>query len=155
MPTNVLTDAKVRSAKPGTKPYKLADGAGLFLWVSPTAKIWRLKFRLAGREGALLDRSLSGCRLGQCQKATTALRRPRDSGRFIAGAAIPPLIVFGTASARHISYSRCRESKARTSGQVHPPPGGDHLKQPILHSSVGDSQLESVDGYSSSSSREN
>jgi hypothetical protein len=28
---------------------------------------------------------------------STALRRPRDGGRFIAGAAIPPLIVFGTA----------------------------------------------------------
>jgi len=31
MPTNVLTDAKVRNAKPKEKPYKLADGAGLFL----------------------------------------------------------------------------------------------------------------------------
>lgn len=30
-----LTDVSIRNAKPGTKPIKLADGAGMFLLVTP------------------------------------------------------------------------------------------------------------------------
>jgi integrase len=49
-----LSDAKVRNAKPGGKPIKLADGGGLFLLVQPNgSKLWRYKFRLHGREGLL------------------------------------------------------------------------------------------------------
>ena len=35
MPTDKLTDPKIRQAKPGEKPYKLFDGGGLFLLVQP------------------------------------------------------------------------------------------------------------------------
>lgn len=50
--TRVLSDAKVRNAKPAAKPFKLADGGGLFLLVQPNgAKLWRYKFRLGDREG--------------------------------------------------------------------------------------------------------
>ena len=31
MPTNTLTDARCKGAKPADKPYKLFDGGGLFL----------------------------------------------------------------------------------------------------------------------------
>ncbi len=49
-----LTDAAIRTAKPGEKPYKLADERGLFLLVNPNgAKWWRLKFRVEGKEKAL------------------------------------------------------------------------------------------------------
>ena len=38
-------DAKARNAKPKTKPYKIADGEGLFLLVTPSgSKYWRLKY---------------------------------------------------------------------------------------------------------------
>lgn len=48
----VLTDKAVKNAKPKDKPYKLADGGNLYLYVSPTgAKSWRYKYRLAGKEG--------------------------------------------------------------------------------------------------------
>ncbi len=48
----VLTDTAVKNAKPKTKPYKLADGGGLYLFVSPTgAKLWRYKYRIDGKEG--------------------------------------------------------------------------------------------------------
>ena len=44
-----LTDIAIRHAKPGLKQYKLADGAGLDLLVTPAGgKLWRLKYRLAG-----------------------------------------------------------------------------------------------------------
>jgi len=46
-----LTDVKIRNAKPKAKPYKLADGDGMFLLVHPNgSKYWRLKYRIAGRE---------------------------------------------------------------------------------------------------------
>ena len=38
----MLTDAKVRTAKPRAKSYKLADGDRLFLLVTPKGgKLWR------------------------------------------------------------------------------------------------------------------
>ena len=46
-----LTDVAIRQAKPTTKQYKLADGAGLYLLVTPAGgKLWRLKYRMAGKE---------------------------------------------------------------------------------------------------------
>ena len=49
-----LSDAKVRNAKPKEKPYKLADGEGMFLLVhSNGGKYWRLKYRFNGLEKIL------------------------------------------------------------------------------------------------------
>jgi len=49
-----LTDAKVRKAKAGEKPYKLFDGDGLFLLVKPNGgKYWRFKYRFAKKENVL------------------------------------------------------------------------------------------------------
>jgi integrase len=63
-----LTDVAIRNAKPGDKPYKLTDGAGMFLLVTPAGgKLWRLKYRVDGREkllaiGAYPETSLSDAR---------------------------------------------------------------------------------------------
>ena len=47
----MLTDAKVRSAKPTDKAYKLYDADGLFLFVSPSgSKYWRLRYHENGKE---------------------------------------------------------------------------------------------------------
>lgn len=50
-----LTDAQIRNAKPKDKPYKLSDGGGLYVEVTPTgAKLWRMKVRQAnGKESRL------------------------------------------------------------------------------------------------------
>ncbi len=49
-----LTDVAIRSAKRREKPYKLSDAAGLFLLVQPSGgKLWRLKYRIDGREKKL------------------------------------------------------------------------------------------------------
>jgi integrase len=46
-----LTDAKLRTAKPGDKPYKLTDSGGLFLLIKPSgSRLWRWKYRIAGKE---------------------------------------------------------------------------------------------------------
>lgn len=49
-----LTDVAIRSAKPKEKPYKLFDGVGLYLEVTPAGgKLWRLKYRHEGKEKRL------------------------------------------------------------------------------------------------------
>ena len=49
-----LTDVAIRNAKPGAKAIKLADGGGMFLLVTPAGgKLWRLKYRIDGREKLL------------------------------------------------------------------------------------------------------
>jgi integrase len=53
MPTS-LSDAKVRNSKPRAKPFKIADGEGLFLLIMPNgSKYWRLKYFFAGKEKVL------------------------------------------------------------------------------------------------------
>lgn len=48
MPT--LTDAMCKSSKPKDKAYKLFDGGGLHLWISPKgAKVWRIAYRYQGK----------------------------------------------------------------------------------------------------------
>lgn len=49
-----LTARQVETAKPKEKPYKLADGGGLYLLVNPNGKrYWRLKYRSLGKEKLL------------------------------------------------------------------------------------------------------
>jgi integrase len=49
-----LSDVTIRAAKPGPKPVKLSDERGLFLLVQPSGgKLWRLKYRIAGKEKKL------------------------------------------------------------------------------------------------------
>jgi integrase len=53
MPTDKLTDAAIRNAKPADtgKPVRLFDGGGMYVEVSPTGgRLWRLKYRIDGRE---------------------------------------------------------------------------------------------------------
>jgi integrase len=49
-----LSDSKARNAKPRSKPYKITDGGGLFLFITPAGgKYWRLKYFFAGKEKLL------------------------------------------------------------------------------------------------------
>lgn len=49
-----LTDLKIRSLKPAAKPYKAADGGGLYIQVTPTgSKLWRMRYRFDGKQQLL------------------------------------------------------------------------------------------------------
>jgi integrase len=49
-----LTLTAIRAAKPKDKPYKMFDSGGLFLQITPNgSKLWRMKFKLHGREKLL------------------------------------------------------------------------------------------------------
>ena len=49
-----LTNTAISKAKPTDKPLRMFDGGGMYLEISPTGgKLWRLKYRFAGKEKRL------------------------------------------------------------------------------------------------------
>jgi integrase len=49
-----LTDTHIRNAKPKAKPYKISDGGGMYLLVTPDgARYWRLDYRFSGKRRTL------------------------------------------------------------------------------------------------------
>jgi hypothetical protein len=49
-----LTNVAIKSAKPGAKPFKLADSEGLHLLVQPNgARYWRMNYRFLGKHKTL------------------------------------------------------------------------------------------------------
>lgn len=49
-----LYDKDCKTAKPRHKPYKLSDGQGLYLEVTPNgSKLWRLRYRYLGKEKSI------------------------------------------------------------------------------------------------------
>lgn len=64
-----LTDVAIRNSKPGAKAIKLADGGGMFLLVNPTGgKLWRLKYRIDGREKLLAIGTYPDVGLGEARR---------------------------------------------------------------------------------------
>jgi len=53
-PQMTLTNSVARSARPRDKPYKLTDGHGLYLKITPKgSRLWRLKYRFNAKENTL------------------------------------------------------------------------------------------------------
>jgi hypothetical protein len=49
----MLTDTACKNAKHKAKPYKMSDGGGLRLFVTPTAKHWNMAYRFGGKHKKL------------------------------------------------------------------------------------------------------
>jgi integrase len=80
-----LTDAKIKTAKPQEKDYKLADEKGLFLLVKKTGgKYWRLKYRYQTKEKLLAIGVYPDTSLAQA-------RAERDSARALIAQDIDPM----------------------------------------------------------------
>lgn len=81
-----LTDVAIRNAKPCAKAYKLTDSAGMFLLVTPAGgKLWRLKYRIDGKEkllaiGAYPETSLSDARKRR-EEARALIAQGKDPSR--------------------------------------------------------------------------
>ncbi len=76
-----LSDAKVRNAKPQAKPYKITDGEGMFLLVTPSgSKYWRLKYHFAGREKLLALGVYPEVSLGDARERRTQARKAIAAG---------------------------------------------------------------------------
>lgn len=71
-----LTDAAIPRAKPADKPQKLADGGGLSLLVTvASAKSWRWKYRVAGKEKLLTFGLYPDVSLAMAREAREDARR--------------------------------------------------------------------------------
>lgn len=76
-----LTDIAIRKAKPQAKPYKLADGGGMYLLVNPSgSKLWRWKYRVDGREKLLALGSYPTISLTAARDACINARRKHADG---------------------------------------------------------------------------
>ncbi|MCK4503145.1 MAG: integrase arm-type DNA-binding domain-containing protein [Desulfuromonadales bacterium] len=71
-----LSDIQVRTAKPQTKSYKLADGGGLHLLVSPSGgKLWRMDYRFNDKRKTLYLKSYPEITLADARKARDDARK--------------------------------------------------------------------------------
>ena len=70
-----LTDVGIRAAKPAERPYKMADGGGMFMQITPAGgKLWRLKYRFDGREKLLSIGAYPEISLSEARKQREAAR---------------------------------------------------------------------------------
>lgn len=77
-----LTDIAIRNAKPRAKPYKLGDALGLFLLVQPTGgKLWRVKYRVDGKEKKLSIGTYPEVSLGEARKRRDDAREMVAAGK--------------------------------------------------------------------------
>lgn len=76
-----LTPTEIDKAKPGEKPRKLADARGLFLLLMPNgSKLWRLKYRVAGKEKLLALGAYPDVTLKRARELRDAARAKIASG---------------------------------------------------------------------------
>ena len=97
-----LNDMAARKAKPRAKPYKMADGGGMYLEVMPNgSKYWRLKYRFGGKEKRLA--------LGVYPDVSLSLARERrETARKLLANEVDPGVV------KQQSKSTSRESAANS-----------------------------------------
>lgn len=95
-----LTDVKIRQAKPGDAPIKMTDGGGLVLEVRPNgSKLWRYRYRLAGKENLFAIGSYPEISLADA-------RAERDMARAHVKAGRHPSHVRQTEKAQQLAENR-------------------------------------------------
>lgn len=81
----MLTDAEIKRTKRREKAFKLSDGGGLHLFITPTGgKLWRFRYEFSGKEKVLSIGPYSAISLADARKARDAakesLREGKDPG---------------------------------------------------------------------------
>lgn len=79
--TDPLTEMQVRKAKPAEKPYRLADGKGLYLEIMPNgSRYWRMKYRFDGKEKRAAFGVYPEVSLAEAREACLAARKLLTGG---------------------------------------------------------------------------
>jgi integrase len=77
----LLTDAKIRGLRAKERQYKVADGGGLYLHVTPGGgKLWRYKYRFGGKEKSLSLGGYPDVKLVDARKKHRAAREQVADG---------------------------------------------------------------------------
>ncbi|OYX67026.1 MAG: integrase [Sphingomonadales bacterium 32-64-17] len=101
-----LTDTGIRKAKGREKEYKLADNGGLYLLVTPAGgRLWRLKYRVDGREKKLAIGSYPEISLADARKR-------RDEARELIAAGVDP------SREKQQAKHRAKVTAANTFGEI-------------------------------------
>ncbi len=86
----MLTDVEIRRAKSTEKPLKLFDGGGLFLLLKLNgSRLWRMKYRVAGREKLLPFGAYPEIALKDAREQRDEARRLPARGSILASYAPP------------------------------------------------------------------
>lgn len=76
-----LNDLKIRAMKPGPKAVKYFDGKGLYIEISTAgSKLWRFKYRFAGKEKRLALGAYPEVTLVEARKRRETARRQIENG---------------------------------------------------------------------------
>ncbi|MCL1553775.1 tyrosine-type recombinase/integrase [Xanthomonas nasturtii] len=76
-----LNDLLIRKAQPASKPVRLFDGGGLYLEIAPSGgKLWRWKYRFAGKEKRLALGAYPEISLAEARKRHAESRQVLKSG---------------------------------------------------------------------------
>lgn len=76
-----LTDLEVKNAKPKESSFKLNDGKGLFLHISPTGKkTWRFRYKISGNESVIVVGDYPTLTLLAARVEADAMRQKVKSG---------------------------------------------------------------------------
>ena len=94
-----ITQAQIVNAKPREKPYRLFDGRGLYVEISPSGgRWWRFKYRINGKEkrlslGVYPDVSLKAARdrLNDVRRQLAAGSDPAEERKGSAATSTDPL----------------------------------------------------------------
>lgn len=77
----MLTDSKIRAAKPLAKSYKITDSQGLYLTVSTSgSKLWYFRYRFEGKENRLACGPYPQVTLAEAREKRDAARKLLVSG---------------------------------------------------------------------------
>jgi hypothetical protein len=77
----MLTDLKIRSAKPQSKNYKIYDQHGLFLLITPTdCRYWRMRYQLDQRSREISLGNYPDVNLLKARKAALEIREKTKAG---------------------------------------------------------------------------
>jgi hypothetical protein len=78
----MLTDAQIRKAKAADKPYKLIDGSGLHVYVTPAGgKLWRLRYEFERKEKLLSMGPCPSIGVAEARETATNAKRLLREGK--------------------------------------------------------------------------
>jgi hypothetical protein len=78
----MLTDTECRKAKPAAKPYKMTDGGGLHLYVTPAGgKHWRYRYEIDGAEQTLSIGPYPAVSVADARAARDEAKATKRAGR--------------------------------------------------------------------------
>jgi integrase len=76
-----LTDITIRKAKTRERPYKVSDGGGLYLWVTPAGgKLWRWTYRHEGKQKLMTFGKYPDVPLAQARERHSEARKLLAAG---------------------------------------------------------------------------